>query len=139
MRGFLVGMEITRNKGIGQKEFFTAHRDEGALETDVTGFDAFDFFSGQDKTSLVLVSEGVIKMGTFVGGECRHHIFSMSHWAIGIKFCEKKRLRGGDATERVNETRMGSWVTGGIFLTSFFDASPETPEEHRDDCDPDNG
>ncbi len=90
MRGFLVGMEITRNKSIGQKELFTAHRDEGTFETDVTGFDAFDFLSGQDKAGLVVVSEGVIKVGTFVSSESRHHIFSMSHWAIGIKFCEKK-------------------------------------------------
>jgi hypothetical protein len=53
-----------------------------------------------------LVSEGVIKMGPFVCGECCYHIFSMSHWAIGIKFCEKKR--GSEAvTHRSGQRKHG--------------------------------
>ncbi len=86
MRGFPVGMEIAGDEGIGQEEFFTADRDEGAFETNMAGFDALHLFAGQDQTGLIVVSEGIVETGAFVGGESGHNACSMPYRTGGIKF-----------------------------------------------------
>ena len=99
MRGFLVGMEVTGDEGIGQEKFFAMDRDEGAFETNVAGFDALHFFTGQDQAGLVVVSEGVVETGAFVGGESGHSACSMPYRTGRIKFREKKNGSGAVASE----------------------------------------
>ena len=79
-------MEVARDKGIREEEFFTMNGDESSFEANVSGFDAFDFFAGQYQTSLVLVSKGVIKTSSFIGSKSSHSAYSMPYRARGIKF-----------------------------------------------------
>lgn len=55
------------------------NRDEAPLETNVSGFDGFDFMSQESNTRFDCFEEFVVKSRTFVVGKSRHNFEALPY------------------------------------------------------------